>query len=292
MIEIRRVRKSYDKYLALDTVSLKINDGEIFGLVGINGAGKSTLLRIMAGVFNSDEGSVLYDGAPVYDNPKAKKEIFFLPDDPYFSALTTGKELFELYATFYDMDRSKFEDLTSGYKLDLNKKVSSFSKGMRRQLFISLAIASHPKYLLLDEAFDGLDPKSRLQFKRAIIELQEECNTTVVISSHSLRELEEFCDTFGIIDNKRMSFGGNVSEEVEKIHKYQAVFSKTITEGDLSDIRIISFSRVGQVVNFVADGDPEEVKKKVERFEPILFEEISVDFEELFIYKTGGTKYE
>jgi len=292
MIEIKGVRKSYGKNVALDGITLKINDGDIFGLVGINGAGKSTLLRVMAGVFKSDSGSVFYDGQSVYDNAIIKKDLFFLPDDPYYSPLATGNDLKDLYAAFYNLDEERFNDQIRNYKLDPTKKVSHFSKGMRRQLFVSLAIACRPKYLLLDEAFDGLDPKARLAFKRSIIDLQSECNTTVIISSHSLRELEEFCSSFGILDNKRFSFGGNISEEVEKIHKYQAVFKKTITEGDLADIKTMFFTRTGQVISFIAEGDVDKIREVVEIFEPLLFEEVPIDFEELFIYKTGGIKDE
>ena len=292
MIELRGIEKFFGKHQVLGGIDLTIKTGEIFGLVGINGAGKSTLLRIMAGVFAADTGHVYFDGDDVFENENVKKDIFFLPDDPYYSPFTSGNDLRELYKAFYNFDNERFNSCIKNYRLDLKKRISTFSKGMRRQLFISLALACRPRYLFLDEAFDGLDPKARLQFKRAIIDLQEECKTTVVISSHSLRELEDFCNTFGIIDNKRMNFGGRIDEEVEKIHKYQVVFREGFGEVVLKGLNVLTHSQTGRVVNFVASGEVEDVKAKVMKHDPILFEEIPIDFEELFILKTGDPRNE
>ena len=180
MIEIKNLSKSYGDKLVLKNLSIKIEDGKIFGLVGINGAGKSTLLRLISGIFEANTGSILVDGEEIYDNENKKKDIFFLPDEPYYGINTTPLNLIDLYQEFYDFNKQEYLNYLEIFKLPLNKKMHTFSKGMKRQVFVSLALAIKPKYLLLDEAFDGLDPLARLTFKRAIIDLVEEKQTTII----------------------------------------------------------------------------------------------------------------
>lgn len=168
MIEIHNLSKGFDKQNVLKNLSLTIKDGTIFGLVGINGAGKSTLLRLMSGIYKADNGVITYDGNNVYDNPNVKKDIFFLPDDPFYAMNTKGKDLLELYKTLYDVDEGIFYKYISQFNLSDNKPINNFSKGMKRQLFIALALSVKPKYLFLDEAFDGLDPLARLSFKKLL----------------------------------------------------------------------------------------------------------------------------
>jgi ABC-2 type transport system ATP-binding protein len=217
MIEVINLGKRFDKKWVLNDLSLTINDGSIFGLVGINGAGKSTFLRLLSGVYKADGGSIDFDGKCVFDSTEVKKEIFFLPDDPFYSTNTKGNDLLELYRTMYTVDDVTFHKYMNLFNLNAKAPINNFSKGMRRQLFIALALSVKPKYLFLDEAFDGLDPLARLTFKRAIIELCEETNCTVIISSHSLRELEDICDSFGLLDHGHITSSGGISEEIEKV---------------------------------------------------------------------------
>ena len=191
MIEVKGLKKGYDKKAVLVDMNLRVQSGAVFGLVGINGAGKSTLLRTLAGVLKADAGEVLFDGEKVYENVAVKREIFFLPDDPYYDTNVTAEGLADLYRAFYEFDEAVFDGFVTEFSLEKNKPIRNFSKGMKRQVFVALALACRPKYLLLDEAFDGLDPLARLIFKRGLIELVEEKGSTVVISSHSLRELED-----------------------------------------------------------------------------------------------------
>ena len=170
MIEIKKLCKSYGDKLVLNNLSITIENGKIFGLVGINGAGKSTLLRLISGIYKADCGDILVDGENVYENENKKKDIFFLPDEPYYGINTTPLNLIDLYQEFYDFNKQEYLNYLEIFKLPLNKKMHTFSKGMKRQVFVSLALAIKPKYLLLDEAFDGLDPLARLTFKRAIID--------------------------------------------------------------------------------------------------------------------------
>ena len=210
MIEIQNLSHCLGGKTVLRDIDLKITDNTILGIVGINGAGKSTLLRLLAGVYLPDAGSIKYDGRSPAE-ADTRKDIFFLPDDPYYTSFMTPNTLFDFYKCFHpNMDRETYEGLLREYKIDQKGKVRNFSKGMRRQVFIALALAVKPKYLLLDEAFDGLDPLSRKIFKDAIISLVEEGQTTVLIASHSLRELEDFCDRFILIDSNVIKSQGDM----------------------------------------------------------------------------------
>ena len=274
MIEIKRLTKAYDKAPVLRDVNLAVPDKSVFGLVGINGAGKSTLLRLISGVLKADNGIILIDGEPVYENEAAKRQIFFLPDDPYYTSNINGSGLAELYKTFYDFDAEVY-----GRYLD-----------QKRQVFVSLALAVRPKYLLLDEAFDGLDPLARMVFKRGVIDLVEEKGSTVIISSHSLRELEDICDSYGLLDHQTITCSGEIETDVEKLHKFQAAFENGFDPNALG-LPYMSFSRTGRVVKIVAKGDAEEIVARLNAFHPLFIEEIPVDFEELFTYEVESRGY-
>ncbi len=205
MIKIENLTKNLGENKVLEGLDLIINDGDIFGLVGINGAGKSTLLRTISGVYEAESGSITYDGKDVFENPEVKKDIFFLSDNPYYPNNSSINNIIDFYKSFYDIDVERFNKIINKFKLDTKKTINNFSKGMKRQLFIALAIAIGPKYLFLDEAFDGLDPLARLIFKRELSELIEEKKITVIISSHSLRELEDICDKYGLLDKGKIN---------------------------------------------------------------------------------------
>lgn len=291
MIEVKNLSKSFDKNNVLNDLSLVINEGTILGLVGINGSGKSTLLRLLSGVYKADRGEITYHGKKIYDNPSVKKDIFFLPDDPFYTINTKGKDLFDLYNSIYNANLNTFNKYMQLFNLNPNVSINNFSKGMKRQLFVALAISVKPKYLFLDEAFDGLDPLARLTFKRAIIELCEETNCTIIISSHSLRELEDICDSFGILDNGKIIVSGQIADEIKKVHKYQLAFKENVERDDFKNFEIIHFSQLGRVIKIVIKGDSMEIKEKISKMNPILFEKIPIDFEELFIYEVESRGY-
>ncbi len=290
MIEIKNLCKSFKEKEVLKDINLKIEDGKVFGLVGINGAGKSTLLRTICGVYKSDSGEVLVDGEKVYENEQAKRKIFFLPDEPYYNNNTTPNTLKDIYKVFYELDQEKYYQYIELFKLPLNRSMNKFSKGMKRQVFISLALAIKPKYLLLDEAFDGLDPLARLTFKRALIDLIDECKSTVIISSHSLRELEDICDSYGLLDNKNISSSGEISEAIEKVHKYQIAFDKEMYEEDF-DFEFKNFTKDRRIIKLVVKEDYEEFSKLISKYNPLLIDEIPIDFEELFIIEVESRGY-
>lgn len=291
MIEIKKVSHCFDKKQVLDEVELVLNEGSVMGLVGINGAGKSTLLRIISGVYTPTSGEVLVDGVPV-KNEKARKNIFFLPDDPYYTLNTTGAKLYNMYSVFYpNMDRKIFEEFLSAFKLDEKKPLRNFSKGMRRQLYIALALAIKPKYLLLDEAFDGLDPLSRLEFKKAINLAVEENGTGVLISSHSLRELEDFCDSYALIDNLRVSNSGAIADKVSSYCKFQLAFTEDFDDEFFKGLPVTSIEKNGRFARIILEGDSTEMKEKLNKLNPAVLEEMKMDFEEMFINEVGHKKY-
>lgn len=281
MIKIDNLSKSYDS-LVLDDVNLEIEDGSILGLVGINGAGKSTLLNIMAGIIRPEKGGVYYDEQEVYENIDLKKNIFFLPDDPPYGRNQTPKNIINLYKTFYDFNEEKYYELLDYFGIPLNKSLYNFSKGMRRQVFVALAIAINPKYLFLDEAFDGLDPLARLSLKKELLKVQEENNMTVIISSHSLRELEDICDSYALLDGKKVISKGNISNNLSDYHKFMIAFDHEVDKKEF-DIPFVSYKQDKRVITIVVKNDYEEISKIMEKYHPLLIDEIEIDFEELVI---------
>ena len=291
MIEINNLSKSYGDKLVLKNLSIKIEDGKIFGLVGINGAGKSTLLRLISGIFEANTGSILVDGEEIYDNENKKKDIFFLPDEPYYGINTTPLNLIDLYQEFYDFNKQEYLNYLEIFKLPLNKKMHTFSKGMKRQVFVSLALAIKPKYLLLDEAFDGLDPLARLTFKRAIIDLVEEKQTTIIISSHSLRELEDICDCYGLIDKMEIASSGEIADTINKTHKYQVAFNEIPSKDMFDDFNILTYEQESRIVRIVVNEDFDTFKERIDKYNPLLIDEIPINFEELFIIEVESRGY-
>ncbi len=287
MIEIQGLKKSYGSKLVLDGVHLTVPDGAKFGLVGINGAGKSTLLRLIADVLRPDEGSILLDGECVTGNAKKREELFFLPDDPYYASGTTIAKLIDLYRTFYPFDRALFDKYASAFGLQLLTPIRNFSKGMKRQAFAALALACRPRYLLLDEAFDGLDPLARLELKRGLIE-QEDC--TVLISSHSLRELEDICSGFALLDGGTIADAGDIHDALGKVHKFQFALEKEVRREDIP-FECLSFEAEGRVAKIIVRGEPEYILRMLEALHPLFVEEIAVDFEELFLCEVQKRGY-
>jgi len=290
MIQINNLTKKYGKYVAIENMSLSIPTGSLFGLVGINGAGKSTLLRTLSGVFKPDVGSVSIDGQTVFQNESIKQDILFLPDEPFYTPLTSGKDVAELYKTFYNFDNKLFLEFISAYQLNLRTPLRTFSKGMKRRLFVSLAFASNPKYLFLDEVFDGIDPAARLIFKQGLIELNRRNNTTCVIASHSLRELEDICDSFALIDGKTIRSTGGVAGSVEQLTKLQIAFKDPIEAVHFAAIPHISFTTTGRIATVVFNGNIDDFMAKIAPLNPLVVDELPVDFEEYFIHEISANK--
>lgn len=290
MIEIKNLSKSFSDKVVLENVNLKIYDGKVFGLVGINGSGKSTLLRLISGIYKSDQGLIYVDGEDVYENEKAKGKIFFLPDDPFYSINTTPLSLITFYKTFYTLDQELYLKYLNEFKIPLKKSMNNFSKGMKRQVFISLALSIKPKYLLLDEAFDGLDPLARITFKKGISKLISEEKTTIIISSHSLRELEDICDDYGILDHKQIINSSGIKESNTKLFKYQVAFLNEISENSF-DFKYIKVIKTGHVFHFITNDTFVDFRKNIEKYNPLFIDKIAIDFEESFIAEVESRGY-
>lgn len=293
MIEIKNITKVLGDTLVLENASLTIQDKSIFGLVGVNGAGKSTLIRCLMGIYKVDKGEILVDGEPVYENNDVKKDMLLVSDDPYFPRAATINSIADYYRRFYDFNEDRFLKYLEMFSLERNKPLTNFSKGMKRQVFLLMALAVGPEILILDEAFDGLDPLVRLNFKRALAELIEQNETTVLISSHNLKELEDICDSFAILDGHHFTVSGDLDEEKENTNKYQLAFKEEVSEDYFKEFDMIDLKISGKVVNVIIRGRKDEVSKKLEALNPLMLEVLPLNFEEIFISeieKTGGIK--
>ena len=277
--------KSFNDKKVLDNLNISIEDGTVFGLIGINGAGKSTLLRLISGVYSQDLGIVEVGGECVFENEKIKKDIIYVSDDPYFPFSSTIKSLKVFYSSFYNLNEDLYQKYLSMFNLKENALISSFSKGMKRQISLLFAMAISPKYLLLDECFDGLDPLVRLIFKKALTELIQDKKITVIISSHNLKELEDICDSFGILENGQISTYGDLIDSKTNINKYQLAYSEEKTKDDFKDYNLMSIEISGRVVSLVIKGNKEEIMAKLEKSNPLFIDVLPVNFEELFIYE-------
>ena len=291
MIKILDLVKKFDNgVIAVNNLSLDIHTG-INGLVGENGAGKSTLLRCIADVYQKDNGKIYIDG---FDNSsdEARSEVFFLSDSPYYSFNSNAKETMDFYSSLFDLDENKFNELMSKLSLPLDRRISSFSKGMRRQLFLCIALSMKAKFILLDEAFDGLDPLVQDVIKEEIIKNAE--NKTYLISSHDLLSLERLCDNFIVLSKGRCTKEGAHEDLGKSFKKYQILFKEEVREDDLikAGVEVVSYKKIGSIISLVVAGinDDEIIKDK---FNPTLFENVVLDNDEvikleMLMAKKGG----
>lgn len=292
MIQLTSVSKSFESKLVLDHIDWTVKKGSVFGLVGPNGAGKSTLLRIISGVIKADTGQVTVDGEFVYDEPLVKKRILFLADEPFFLHQSTLKEMKEFYKIFYpSFDESMYVKLLNNFPIPENEKINTFSKGMKRQTGLILALSVNPDVLLLDESFDGLDPVMRLTLKRFISREILNRNMTVVISSHNLRELEDICDQIALIDNKKVVMSGEVDSIKGDFHKIQVGFDHDVKEDIFAFLNPLHVDKMGNVFVVVAKGEVEKLVESIQSLEPVLVNELPLNLEEIFVYEMEGRGY-
>lgn len=292
MLKLRALTKKFDNSVVLNDANLDIQEGSIFGLIGPNGAGKSTLLRLISGVLKPDLGCVTIGDEKAYDNETIKKDILLISDDPYFFFNATLNDMRDFYKVWYpNFNDEEYYKYLKVFGLNDKKPMKDFSKGMKRQAFIIIALAVAPKYLLLDEAFDGLDPVMRLTFKRAIASLVENKEMTIIISSHNLQELEDICDTFGILEGGKINTSGNIDEAKGNIHKVQLAFKDEVTKEKFHDLDILSIQIQSRVVNIVVKGDIEKIKNYLQTLSPLMMEVLNVNLEEVFIYEMEKKGY-
>ena len=294
MIETMRVKKSFDGVAAVNDVSLQIREKEVFGLVGTNGAGKSTLLRMIAGVIRQDEGTILLDNENVYDNPEAKRKLFFIPDEPYFFPNSTIPQMEGYYRQLYPtFDSSQFGKLTDDFGLDRKRKIDRFSKGMKKQLSILLGICSGTKYLLCDETFDGLDPVMRQAVKSLFAKHMEDRGLTPVLTSHNLRELEDICDHMGLLHEGGVILSQDIETMKLSIQKVQCVFAAGIDpDKAMEGMDIMAHSTRGRLHTVTVRGSREAVQERFRNMQTIFFEILSPSLEEIFISETEVAGYD
>lgn len=292
MIQLKAVTKSFDNSLVLDIVDWFVRKGSVFGLVGPNGAGKSTILRLISGVITPESGVVTLDDQPVYDNPLAKQRILFLSDDPFYLHQATIEEMKEFYKLFYpSFNETMYQRLLNNFPVPTKKKINDFSKGMKRQVGLILALSVNPDVLLLDESFDGLDPVMRLTLKRFIAQEMSNREMTVVISSHNLRELEDICDQIALIDNKKVVMSGQVDTIKDEFHKFQVGFRDVLDVAGFNGLDIIHQEQVGNVFTLVIKGSLEVIKAQLESLDPALYVELPLNLEEIFVYEMEARGY-
>ena len=291
MITLKNVTKSFDNKAVLSDIDLEIKNGSVYGIAGSNGAGKSTLLRLIAGIYKPDKGEITADKAPVWENPAVKGRIAFVPEEPYFPSVVSIKSSAESYKLLYpsfDFDKCLTLAMDSG--LDYRKPVSSFSKGMKRQAALILALSQNADYLFFDETFDGLDPVMRTRFKNLINEEVILRGATAVVTSHSLRELEDVCDELVILHNGSVVYENAVDMIKSSYFKVQIAYDGPKREEDFEGLEILDKSKNNSVFELIIKGSRAEVTEKLRATEPALLDIMPLSLEEFFVYelKTQG----
>lgn len=290
MIELKNVTKRFGDFAALDGLNLTVPRGAVYGLVGPNGAGKSTALRHITGVYRQDEGEVLVDGCPVWEAPETKARVVSIPDDWYYFMPATLRDMMKYYAGFYPkFNLPRYEKLHEVFALDERQPLRRMSKGMQKQAAFWLAMSCMPEYLVLDEPVDGLDPVMRRQVWSLILQDVAERGTTVLVSSHNLRELEDVCDHVGIMNHGKILLERSLSELQENTVKMQIVFRGEPTLPD--DLPVLHQSNLGRVHTVILRGSAAQIEQRLAALEPVYMESVPLTLEEIFIYELGGADY-
>ncbi len=292
MIEVKSVVKTFDGFNALDGADITVPDSGVYGLVGPNGAGKSTVIRHITGIYRPDSGQVLVEGEPVYENPGKKALIAAIPDDWYHFPSATIADMMRFYRGFYPaFDMARYEKFKEVFALPEKSPIRRMSKGMQKQAAFWLTMCCRPRYLILDEPVDGLDPVMRRQVWSLMMSDVSEHGTTVLVSSHNLRELEDVCDHVGIMNKGRVLLERSLSDLQENIVKLQAVWRTGEVPVLPGQLQVLHTSHVGRVYTYIVRGRAEDVTGQLEQFKPLMLEALPLSLEEIFIYELGGEQY-
>ena len=287
MLELKNVTKTFGTFKALDELTMTVPRGSVYGLVGPNGAGKSTAIRHLTGIYVPDSGEITMEGQPIYENPAVKARIGYIPDEIFYFPSATLEDMRKFYAGLYpDFDQDLFERLYAVFDLPRKSPIRRFSKGMQKQAAFHLALCCRPDVLILDEPVDGLDPVMRRQVMSLILSDVAERGTTVLISSHNLRELEDVCDHVGIMNRGRMLLERSLADMQGATHKLQIV-------GDVPQgLEILHESASGRLKTCVVRGAADEIAQKIAETNPAYFDVLPLSLEEIFIYELGGVNDE
>ena len=300
MIQAQHVTKTFcsasqpDAHIALNDLSCTIPGSCIYGLVGSNGAGKSTFLRLLSGVYRPDSGSIEIDGLPVWENPEAKNKIFYVPDDLYFLPQTNMNKMAHYYNALYSkFNRERFDNLTQTFGLNPTANLNTFSKGMRRQAATILALSTMPDYLFFDETFDGLDPVMRRLVKQVIYNDVLDRGTTTIITSHSLRELEDTCDQLALLHQGGIVFESDIQNLKTALFKVQTAFSEFFDKAKFEavGINVVSYTQMGSVATFIVRGERLATEEKLRCMNPLLLDILPLNLEEVFVYEMEALGY-
>ncbi len=293
MIKIENLSKRYDKENVLENLNCTIKDGCIYGLVGSNGSGKSTLLRLINGIFTPDEGIICVDGEDVIDNAEMKQDMVFVPDDLFFYPSYTLLDMAKFYQAMYKkFDMASLRELADILRLDMHTKINTFSKGMKRQCALICAISTNAKYMFFDETFDGLDPIIRSLVKKILAKKMEENNTTIVMTSHNLRELEDICDNLGLLYKGGILFESDTDKLKTTMFKVQISFKEDFTKDKFKSLDILSFKKSGSVATLIINDKKGNSKKILEKMNPLILDYLPLTLEEIFIYEMEALGYE
>ncbi len=293
MMQAKSLTKRFEGVPAVEGVNLEIPSGSVFGLVGANGAGKSTLLRCLAGVYRPNEGEVRFNGEPVYENPAVKANLCFVSDELYFLSGATPARMAKLYASAYSsFDLPQFQALCEGFRLPQSGQIQTFSKGMRRLCATALALAVKPAVLFFDETMDGLDPIMRHLVKSVIVEAVSEREMTAVVVSHSMRELEEFCDHLALIHRGGIVLEQDVQGLKTSLFKVQVAFENPFTREKFSALPVVHYRQSGQVAEMIVSGDRAYAEEALRQMFPLLLEMLPLTLEEVFTYELQARGYD
>ena len=291
MIKTKALTKFYGDFKALDDVSIDVKQGSVYGLVGPNGAGKTTLLKILTGVYRQNQGQVSILEQVVEDNEGLKQKICFIPDELYYFPMATIKSMADFYSDLYDVfDFNRFNKIQGLLGIDVNKRISQLSKGMKKQVAFWLAICTKPEVMILDEPVDGLDPVMRRQVWSLLLQDVAERQMTVLVSSHNLRELEDVCDYVGILHKGKLILERDLDELKTDIHKIQVAFKEENV--DLEILMPLKEISVGSVRTVIVKGDRKDIENQLQMLSPVVMDFIPLTLEEIFIYEIGGEGYE
>lgn len=292
MINTSHITKTFEDYDALHDVSCTIPKGCIYGMVGSNGAGKSTFLRLITGIYKPNQGTITIDDQPVYENPAIKEKIAFVPDELYFLPGANMLRMAKLYQSIYtNFSMERFHFLTEAFRLNPKKNIHTFSKGMKRQVAIILALSAKPDYLIFDETFDGLDPIMRKLIKGILMEDVAEREATVIITSHSLRELEDTCDQLALLHKGGLVLQNDVDDLKTSQFKIQIAFNYEYDSKLFEGLDIKYFMKSGSVSNLIVKGDHDATIAKLNALNPILLDVLPLSLEEVFMYEMEALGY-
>lgn len=289
MIQAKNLTKSFDGHQILCGLNLTVEDGSVYGLIGRNGAGKTTLIQLLCGVWRPDSGQITFDGAPVWEAPEVKARIAVIPDHPVFAAGETLCSMAKIYRSLYPRwDHQAFETITQALCLDTRKHLRSFSKGMKKQAALVLALAAKPDFLLLDEPMDGLDPVVRRQLRQLILDEVAERQTSVLIASHNLRELEGICDHIGLIRGGVMAAESDLDDLKSGLCKVRAAFRGGFPAELAASLDIVHRESMGSLETLIIRGGADAIKGCLSEADPLVLEMLPLTLEEIFIYELGG----